>query len=306
MARQACRKHLIGESLEDRITPTISFGNVYGGEAYGTTGMSVAVGDLTGNGTQDMVIGTAMGIVIDMNYGNGRFFGGDINLGVTPNFLKLADMTGDGNLDLVVGSTDEILIYLGDGNGNFQTQNPIVEKLSYNIQDMTISDLNGDGLPDVVAAIPGGAAVLINNGTSTILDSPTYYNPSIQPGQSYVAVGDFSGNGRPDIAVSVYSQDVVDIYPNNGNGTFGTPTILPDPTQSPPTHLVTGDFNNDGNIDLVVGFDADSQIALYEGNGNGTFQSPSLIQTTASSGLIAAADFDADGNLDLVEADTPE
>jgi hypothetical protein len=303
------RPLLTCEHLEDRITPTISFGKVTGDYNLGGNVVSVAVGDLTGTGRQDMVVGVGedgVGVQILKNNGDGTFtVTGNINGGVEPNIVKLADMNGDGKLDLVVGSTqvNEVIIYLGNGDGTFQTQNPIVKTLKYNVQDMTIGDLNGDGKPDVVAAIPFGAAVLLNNGTSTVLGAPAYYNASNQPDQAFVAIGDFNGDGKPDLAVSVYSKNLVEIFPNNGDGAFGTPTTLSDPTSSPPTHLVTGDFNNDGDLDLVVGCQGASEVALYEGNGNGTFQSPIPVQTTTSSGIIAAADLDLDGNLDLVVAD---
>src|SRR5579872_5285471 len=195
---------LAPELLEDRITPTISFGNVSGGETMGSNALSVAVGDLTGHGVQDMVVGTfTNGIEVFTNDGAGNFTEtGTFSVGVAPNIVKLADMTGNGKLDLVVGSTDsdEIVICLGNGDGTFQTHDPIVETLNYNVQDMTVADLTGNGRMDVIAAIPGGAAVLLNNGTSSILNAPTYYNPSNQPDQAYVAVGDFNGNGKPDIA----------------------------------------------------------------------------------------------------------
>lgn len=298
---------LTPELLEDRLTPTVSFGTVSGGETAGSDALSVATGDLSGNGRQDMVIGTSDGVEIFMNNGDGTFTEtGDVNFGVAPDIVKLADMTGNGKLDLVIGSTsnNEIIICLGNGNGTFQIANAIVENLAYNVQDMAVADLNGDGLPDVVAAIPGGAAVLLNNGTSSILNAPTYYNPSNQPDQAYVAIGDFNGNGKPDIAISVYSQNLIDVYPNNGNGTFGTPTPYDDPASvsGSPGHLLTGDFNNDGKLDLVVGYEGTDEVGLLEGNGNGTFQNPLLINTTVSTSIIAAADFDKDGNLDLVEA----
>jgi FG-GAP-like repeat/Bacterial Ig domain len=70
--------------------------------------------------------------------------------------------------------------------------------------------------------------------------------------------------------------------------------------------VVTGDFNNDGKPDYIVaGGAADTDLTLYLGNGDGTFQSPIAIATISNYEVIdmAAADLNNDGNLDLVVAE---
>jgi hypothetical protein len=63
--------------------------------------------------------------------------------------------------------------------------------------------------------------------------------------------------------------------------------------------LALADFNRDGHLDVVAGFDEGGAIHVLAGNGDGTFGSPSSYAIGASSFYIAVADLDQDGRLDL-------
>src|SRR6266851_3951629 len=64
-----------------------------------------------------------------------------------------------------------------------------------------------------------------------------------------VAVGDFDGDGVPDLAVANYASNNVSIHLGNGNGTFEMARVIP---ALGPVGLVVSDFNGDGALDLVV------------------------------------------------------
>ena len=258
----------------------------------------------------DLVVGNQQdGIEVLLNDGNGNFTESNP---VNPGFalytysVAVADMTGDGKQDIVgIGNfAQELFIVRGNGDGTFQR--PIFFNVGQNIQSVAVGDLNGDGRPDVVLGIGGGIAVFMNNGTSSILDSPTYY--SFASGQNLadgeVVIGKFNNNGLPDIAVADYTGQAIEVFPNLGNGTFGTPTQYLNTIVAGSDYLLAGDFNNDGKLDLVVSYQNSSDVGLLLGNGDGTFQQETVIDTGAadSDGPLAAADFDGDGNLDLAYA----
>ena len=94
----------------------------------------------------------------------------------------------------------------------------------------------------------------------------------------------------------------------NGDGTFRPPVRYLVPSGSPIgiNPMATGDFNNDGIVDIAVVLDRTAQIAVYLGNGDGTFQLPKISNIALPAGLTfteggaQAADFNSDGKLDLV------
>ncbi len=207
-------------------------------------------------------------------------------------------MDGDGKLDILVGNAygEQVAIARGNGDGTFQT--PIYHNIGQYAQDVAVADFNGDGRPDVVA-VNGGAAVLLNDGSANILGAPTFYNVSPDDA-AYVAAGDFNGDGKSDFAVTRANANLTDVYVNNGDGTFGAPTHIANPVSNLTDDIVAGDFNNDGHLDLVVGYHYHSGIGLLKGNGDGTFQAVDVIDSSLDwAGRIATADFNLDGNLDL-------
>ncbi len=112
---------------------------------------------------------------------------------------------------------------------------------------------------------------------------------------SYVAVGDFNGDGKLDIA-SASDEHLVYILLGNGDGTFQKPVSYE--AGSGPFGIAVGDFNGDGKLDLAV---ADNPgVSILLGNGDGSFQPPVKYATAGAPGLVFAADLNGDGVLDLV------
>jgi hypothetical protein len=130
-----------------------------------------------------------------------------------------------------------------------------------------------------------------------------------------VAVGDFTGKGKLDLAVAPFLNQV-DILLGNGDGTFnqapGSPfMILPPPWDTLPTpymnFIAVGDFNNSGNLGLAVADYTDSSVPILLGNGDGTFAPSNAF--VYSDGLyvqaVAVGDFLGNGNLDLAVTNSP-
>src|SRR5580704_1293827 len=107
-----------------------------------------------------------------------------------------------------------------------------------------------------------------------------------------VAVGDFNGDGKLDLAVT--ASNAVSIYFGNGGGTF-RPAVNSTVPENVGT-IVAADFNGDGRLDLAVG---GNNVHILLGNGDGTFQPAVQYGPGSAPTAMAAADFNADGKLDL-------
>ena len=116
-----------------------------------------------------------------------------------------------------------------------------------------------------------------------------------------VAVGDFNGDGRQDIAVSNLNN-TISVALGNGDGTFQAPVVTA--TTAGSWAMVTGDFNRDGKLDLAANAIGGNSIDRLMGNGDGTFQPRVSYQTGAYVNRLAKGDFNGDGADDLAGAST--
>jgi hypothetical protein len=175
-----------------------------------------------------------------------------------------------------------------------------------------LGDYNGDGVADVVVSTVCGhtVGILLGNGDGTFSTEVDYETSGVVPSSceylaypGSVASADFNGDGVADLAV-VNLDGSASVLLGDGDGTFQSAVryaLGPGPG-SPTTQsgIAVGDFNGDGNTDLVV---AGSQgVAVLSGNGDGTFQRAVSYYSGASS-LILVADFNEDGRDDLAILD---
>jgi len=199
----------------------------------GYDGVSVAIGDVNGDGHPDLVVGNDITSSVGVLLGNGD---GTFQAAVTyslggnyvPNSIAVGDLRGDGILDLVTTNNvaPGISVLLGNGDGTFQapvSYNPGV----YRPSSVAITDVNGDGHPDLVVAGGADASVLLGNGDGTFQTHQIYRSGG--SAADSVAVGDLNGDGRPDLVVA-----------NLGTNSVG---VLLNLTQLPSTTQVTSSPN---------------------------------------------------------------
>ncbi len=126
-----------------------------------------------------------------------------------------------------------------------------------------------------------------------------------------VATGDFNGDGKLDMVVTNASAATVSVFLGNGDGTFGsenTFAVLSAGVQSSNgafSGVATGDFNNDGKVDIAVSDGGSGKISILLNTSSGStlsFASHVDYTVAASPTRIVLADFNHDGNLDLAVA----
>jgi len=220
--------------------------------------------DFNRDGKPDIAIsGGILGsgqVTILINNGDGTF-ASPANYSISGNVeaLGAADLNADGNLDLVVptgGSSAAISVLLGNGDGTFG--NPIVyasNLLSIYGTSIAVDDFNGDGKLDLALTDSAGptnnVAIVLGNGDGTFRSPPILYSAGLLP--AGVVSVDANGDGKPDLVVAggygVASYFSLTTLINRGDGTFTNPVTFP--VLQFPYSAVTGDFNGDGNVDIL-------------------------------------------------------
>jgi len=127
-------------------------------------------------------------------------------------------------------------------------------------------------------------------------------NPATNPFPQSIAVAHFNGDGKLDMAVSVYSiftsLSDVNILLGNGDGTFAAGPAFPLTGQNV-NNAAVADFNGDGKPDLAISLPDANQVQVLLGNGDGTF---TPLPAISANGVfkVATGDFNGDGKADLV------
>jgi len=139
----------------------------------------------------------------------------------------------------------------------------------------------------MAAVFPAGAGVLF--------EAP-FLPFDVSRSPSSVAIQDLNGDGRPDLAVSVYNSDAVSVLLGNDDGTFGARTDFA--TGKNPQSVAVGDLDGDGRADLVVANYAAHTISVLLGYGDGTFRAKNDFASGSYPQHVALADLNHDGRLD--------
>lgn len=235
----------------------------------------------------------------------GEFPVGSGSLGfVASPSVVVADFNRDGNADIVTANDNDgtLTLLLGDGVGHFtQAPGSPIQAAGKYVQAIATGDFNGDGNPDLVVTSNVGIEVLLGDGKGGFMIGPgipAEFSGTFFTASTLLLVGDFNGDGRPDLLTWALGASF--LWLGDGTGGFSSPKDSPLGNDSL-TSIVMGDFNGDGKLDLAS---TGPTPYIYTGDGTGRFTGQyQLFVGNPADGFgsaIAAGDFSGAGKSDLL------
>jgi hypothetical protein len=170
---------------------------------------------------------------------------------------------------------------------------------------IAIADFNGDGKLDIVTANEHGddASVLLGDGKGGFSPAPGSPFPAGHSPND-IAVGDFNHDGCLDLAFANHETQNLTVLPGNCRGGFAAAPLSPVivAVKPHPHGIATGDFNGDGNLDLVTDSWAENRLELLFGDGKGGFATPGAYVAVGKHPYqrVRVTDLNGDGKADII------
>jgi VCBS repeat protein len=237
-------------------------------------------GDLNGDGIPDLVVpisypppATDGAVAAYLGNGDGTFTLKSTTPVPTGNYyLALADFNRDGHLDFATAGN---VWALGNGDGTFQSPTPLIQDFPYcGFTFIASGDVNNDGWPDVVISCYSlnTIYVLLNDRSGGFTETTFETGEYEAPGG--ILLADLNGDGNLDAIVPEVYGGVL-VYLGDGQGGFTQGQILSGPIG--PGTIAVADLNGDGIPDIA--YDEQGSVAIFLGNGDGTFAAPFYLGT---------------------------
>jgi len=293
-------------------------GGVFGSNATLTVGngvIDVAAADINGDGHVDLISANRGDntLTVLTNNGNGGFgFSTNLPVGLFPNYVVSADVNGNGRLDLICANfqTNTLTVWFNNGRGGFVTNATL--KVGNGPYSVAVADVNGDGYVDLITvnygsdALAGNTLTVLTNNAAGVFG----FNATLTVGNrpDCVVVADVNGDGKPDLICANWGDNSWMVLTNNGSGVFGVSSTVGNPFGGgyKPDSLVAGDFNGDGNLELICGTSGpcsgnNHTMVVLTNNGAGIIGFNATLNAGEDQNVIAA-DLNGDGKLDVISA----
>lgn len=234
------------------------------GDSGSNLSYQLLTADLDGDGTDEIITATLGGVMVFRSNGNGTYASNTTPAG-SPQDIVVTDVDRDGRLDILVDSSDTSATVLhGDGHGGIARTSTLPLPAS---AVRTTGDVTGDGLDDLVLATIFNrplqefriypALASGGYGSPVVLSRPVDANQT-----SALAIGDFNGDGRGDLAMDEARDGAnLHLYFQDAQGNLSTPL---DVARQPGSGvLIATDLNRDGRTDLAMAHSGWGYIGYY-------------------------------------------
>ena len=281
---------------------------------YTTTPQSLQIGDITGDGRKDVVVGLdGLGVQVYPQLASGALGSPTLTSAADGRIVRLGTLDGDTRLDVAaVGwGTNTVSVLLNNGSGGLQAP------VSYPAQhagydDLEVGDVTGDGHDDLVVmsgqmyAVPNVSVLPQVAGGG--YGAPAEYRVAPNTNTSGIGVGDVTGDGRKDVVVSFGGNrpsSNVAVFPQTLSGVLGAPVTSP--SYDIPEPVEVADVDRDGRDDVVTVHGGWNRTGVYLSQPGGGLAPEDLYAIPYASHYpaqgLAVGDFSGDGSQDLAVAD---
>lgn len=239
-----------------------------------------------------------------------------------PYSIASGHLNDDAFLDVAISSDTGSTVewYKNNGDGTFTDMGALIAiapaDLSF-AEGIEIADINNDGDNDILATsyVNDNLVWFENNGDETFQNAVEISDAINGAGTIKIVNLDNDSNGYLDVVVTAYEDNSVIYMLGNGDGTFGAIRYLaPVTAGSGPGNIDLADFDNDGDLDAVIAFTGNGNVAIYEnrlipdgldGSGNVPFEPYDNLVDSGNGFLwtVSFADIDDDNDLDIVKSD---
>jgi hypothetical protein len=295
--------------------------------ATGNSARCVSVDDFNGDYKQDLAVAnsddntvsvllntTTLGVATPSFSARTNF-----TTGTQPFSVSSGDLNGDGMPDLAVANSasNSVSVLLsttspGAATPSFSTKTDFTTGTTP--RSVSINDFNGDGMLDLATANNGANSISIflnttaPGATAPVFSAKTDFSTSSLP--SSVCMGDFNGDGKPDLATANAGNGTVSILLNTTAPGAATPTFSAKTDSTAGTSSVsisTADLNGDGKLDLAVANQSASTVSVLlnataPGAATPTFRYRTNFTVGSSPRSVSIGDLNGDGKPDLVTA----
>jgi len=236
------------------------------------------------------------------------------NTGERPVSISFGDFDGDGKVDLAVanGNEDSVSIFRNISNtpGSINLESQIKIQSGLAPISVSVGDIDGDGLLDLITANYAGntISVLRNNSTDPGSISFEPKNDFTTEALPWAAcIGDIDKDGKPDIAVTSIANSSMSVFRNTSTG-IGSISFAPKDdftTGESPTSVSIGDLDRDGKPDLAVANTNSNTVSIFRNKsviGSISLYGKNDFTTDTSPRSVSIGDLNGDSKLDLAIA----